>query len=256
MLRRTHRRRAALAAAAALLLAAPAASQAFTGPVSPAAPAAATPVAPTAELAWTARILGPTLARSAPRETASVRARLQHYTAFWRRPQKLLVLAPPEVDPVTGASWVPVRLPGRPNGSMGWVPVDEVSLATTDVRIRVLVGARRVELYRGGLPVAGFRAAVGTSGTPTPTGLFAVQDLVPSSAANRRSLGRYILTLTAYSNVLKTFMGGNGLVAIHGSPTTSVLGRAVSHGCIRISNPAITRLYRLAQPGTPVEIVP
>jgi lipoprotein-anchoring transpeptidase ErfK/SrfK len=136
------------------------------------------------------------------------------------------------------------------------VPVDAVRLGTTALRIRISVSRRTVELMRAGRRIGSYRAAVGTAATPTPTGLFAIQDPVPSSASQRSYLGPYILTLTAYSAVLKTFMGGNGLVAIHGTPATNLLGQAVSNGCIRIDNAAITRLYGLVRPGTPVEIVP
>jgi lipoprotein-anchoring transpeptidase ErfK/SrfK len=73
--------------------------------------------------------------------------------------------------------------------------------------------------------------------------------------AQRSYLGPYILTLTAYSEVLSSFMGGNGLVAIHGTDAPGLLGRAVSHGCIRVSNTVVRRLYSVVHPGTPVEIV-
>jgi lipoprotein-anchoring transpeptidase ErfK/SrfK len=237
-------------AIAALLILAPlaAAADPASPPPEPAAPGPAS--------AWTARILHPVAARSAPKNGARVVDHVDTYTAFWRRPQQLMVLSPVQVDPDTGRGWVLVRLPGRPNLARGFVPVDAVRLTATLNRIVVRVGARRVELWHAGKRVAGFAAAVGTGSTPTPTGLFAVQDPVPSDASQRSYLGPYIITLTAYSNVLSSFMGGNGLVAIHGTNEPGLLGSAISHGCIRVSNDAVTRLYRVSAPGTPVEIVP
>lgn len=213
----------------------------------------AEPAAPTAAKAWTAQITRPVAARSAPRADSRSVDRLGRYTAFWRRPQRLLVLSRVKRD-AAGARWVRVRLPDRPNRSSGWVPLRAARLASTDLRIRVGLGARKVEVFRGGRRVASFRAAVGTSSTPTPTGLFAVQDPVPSSASQRSYLGPYIITLTAYSPVLTSFMGGNGLVAIHGTSANGLLGQAVSNGCVRITNEAVARLYRMVRPGTPVEI--
>ena len=225
-------------------------------PITSAAPAAPPePAAPAPDVAWTARILVPVAARTAPHGGAKVVARVSPYTAFWARPQRLLVLSAVQTDPATGRRWVRVRLPSRPNGSQGFVPLEAVQLRATGNRIVVRVSARRVELWHQGVRVARFRAAVGTGSTPTPTGMFAVQDPVPSDAAQRSYLGPYIITLTAYSEVLKSFMGGNGLVAIHGTNATGLLGQAVSHGCIRISNAAVSRLYSIAEPGTPVEIV-
>jgi lipoprotein-anchoring transpeptidase ErfK/SrfK len=207
-------------------------------------------------VAWTARVLHAVAAREAPRDAAKVAGRLTTHTAFWRRPERLLVLSPVQTDPGTGRRWVLVRLPGRPNGAQGFVPLDAVRLGVTRNRIVVRVGARTVEIWRSGARIARFDAAVGTGDTPTPTGQFAVQDPVPSDGSQQSYLGPYIITLTAYSNVLQSFMGGNGLVAIHGTNAPGLLGQAVSHGCIRVSNSAVTRLYSMAVPGTPVDILP
>lgn len=227
-------------------------------PLAAAAPAsvATEPAVPTPAVAWTAQITHAVAARQAPRDDATVAARLTTYTAFWRRPQQLMVLAPVQTDPATGRRWVLVRLPGRPNLAQGFVPLDAVALRATRNRIVVRVAARKIEMWRAGKRVARFPAAVGTGSTPTPTGLFAVQDPVPSGPSQRSYLGPYIITLTAYSNVLQSFMGGNGLVAIHGTNAPGLLGQAVSHGCIRVSNDAVTRLYGMSAPGTPVEILP
>jgi lipoprotein-anchoring transpeptidase ErfK/SrfK len=216
---------------------------------------AAEPAAPTPELAWTAEVNRPVAVRAAPRNGARVVDRIDTFTTYWRRQEQLLVLSPVQTDPATGRRWVLVRLPDRPNGAQGFVPLDAITLGATHNRIVVRVGARRVELWRSGKRVASFTAAVGTGATPTPIGLFAVQDPVPSSPSQRSYLGPYIITLTAYSPVLTSFMGGNGLVAIHGTNATSQLGQAVSHGCVRVTNDAVTRLFAIAEPGTPVEIL-
>jgi L,D-transpeptidase ErfK/SrfK len=44
-------------------------------------------------------------------------------------------------------------------------------------------------------------------------------------------------------------------LAIHGTDRPELLGRRVSHGCIRVSNEAAIRLYHIVQTGTPVVIV-
>ena len=213
------------------------------------------PGAPTAAVSWTAQVTHAVAVRKAPRDDAKVAARVTTYTAYWRRAQQLMVLSTIQTDPATGRRWVLVRLPGRPNLAQGFVPLDAVSLRATRTRIVVRLGARSVELWKSGRRVARYPAAVGTGSTPTPTGLFAVQDPVPSADFQRSYLGPYIITLTAYSPVLTSFMGGNGLVAIHGTNATGLLGQAVSHGCIRITNAAVTRLYSAVAPGTPVEII-
>jgi lipoprotein-anchoring transpeptidase ErfK/SrfK len=204
-------------------------------------------------MAWTAQVLYPVVGRAAPSARAGKVAELLHYTAYSRRPQQLLVTGS-HADRA-GRSWVRVQLPRRPNGSQAWLPRASVSLSTTRVRLRVRLRSGVVELWRGGRRTASYPASVGTGGTPTPVGLFAIQDPVPSAPYQRGYLGPYILTLTAHSEVLRRFMGGDGLIAIHGTNATGLLGRPASHGCVRVSNEAVTRLYRLVKPGTPVEVV-
>jgi lipoprotein-anchoring transpeptidase ErfK/SrfK len=56
-----------------------------------------------------------------------------------------------------------------------------------------------------------------------------------------------------YRNVLGTHRLnlGDGY-AIHGTNRPELIGRSVSHGCIRLKNEDIARLYELAPVGTPV----
>lgn len=206
------------------------------------------PTPPSAqEGSWVARVLFTTQARSLPGAGRAV-MRLQHYTPYAQGPSAFMVT---ESTMVNGKLWVRIQLPKRPNGSQGWVSEDSVELRKINTWIRVKIGGRKVQVVRKGKVIKTFAAAVGTGGTPTPKGLFAIHDPVPTSG----QLGPYIFVLTAHSNVLKTFAGGNGVVGIHGWPSSSVLGKAVSHGCVRLSRSGARALARFAQPGTPVEIV-
>ena len=45
-------------------------------------------------------------------------------------------------------------------------------------------------------------------------------------------------------------------VGIHGTNTPWVIGRPVTHGCIRLNNRDALRLYRMVPVGTPVWILP
>jgi lipoprotein-anchoring transpeptidase ErfK/SrfK len=45
------------------------------------------------------------------------------------------------------------------------------------------------------------------------------------------------------------------VVGIHGTSKPWLLGRAVSHGCVRVSNATALQLKRLAPLGTPISIV-
>ena len=84
----------------------------------------------------------------------------------------------------------------------------------------------------------------------TPLGLFYVTwRLVPTAPV----LGKYAFETSAYSR-LSDWPGG-GIVGIHGTFSPSLLGQAVSHGCVRVSNRDILRMRALVRLGTPIRIV-
>jgi lipoprotein-anchoring transpeptidase ErfK/SrfK len=199
----------------------------------------------------TARVAFPTVAREAPRRDAPRVAVLSGTTPYSHRAQVLMVTGR-TVDSA-GAGWVRVRLPERPNGAAGWVPVSDVRLAGTRRRIVVDLDARTFEVWRGSTRLASWSAGVGRAQTPTPTGRFAVSDALRTLPAWRGVYGEHTITLTAHSSVLESFMGGNGLVAIHGGSAGRV-GSAASNGCVILSAPHLDRLRHYALPGTPVVI--
>ena len=95
--------------------------------------------------------------------------------------------------------------------------------------------------------------AIGTSDTPTPGGhyylsmLFKVTD--PSGP-----YGPWAFGISGFSPVYTTFGSGLGEIGIHGTNEPWLIGRDVSHGCIRLRNADITRLARLVPVGAPVVI--
>jgi lipoprotein-anchoring transpeptidase ErfK/SrfK len=200
-----------------------------------------------ADGSWTARVLFPATARSLP-GAGKVVMKLKHYAQYTQGPNVFMVT---DAATVNGVTWVRVQLPKRPNGTQGWINEEALELNKTRTWIRVSVSQRKVQVFKNGSRIKSFGAAVGTGGTPTPVGLFAIYDPVPTNG----QLAPYIFVLTAHSNVLKTFAGGNGVVGIHGWPASNVLGKAVSHGCVRMSRTGARALAKYAKAGTPVEIV-
>jgi lipoprotein-anchoring transpeptidase ErfK/SrfK len=66
-------------------------------------------------------------------------------------------------------------------------------------------------------------------------------------------LGVWAFATSAYSR-LSEWPGG-GIVGIHGTSMPQLLGKAVSHGCVRVSNAGILILKKYVGPGTPIRIV-
>jgi L,D-transpeptidase catalytic domain len=162
--------------------------------------------------------------------------------------------------PVTGHAsgagrgrWLRVMLPGRPDGSTGWIVQEGTRKLVTGWRILVDLAARRVGVYREGRPVRTFRAVVGKPSTPTPTGQFFVEETVQMPAG--QAGGPFALALSARSNVLREFDGGPGQIGIHGRDNLGgTLGAAESHGCVRLATSSIDWLAARIGPGTPVKI--
>jgi lipoprotein-anchoring transpeptidase ErfK/SrfK len=153
----------------------------------------------------------------------------------------------------TRGDWVHVYLPTRPNGTLGWVRSRAVKMYDNRYRLVVRLRAHRLQLWRKRHLLASYPVAVGTSSTPTPRGLFYIVELLqPSNPGG--SYGPFSFGLSAHSNVLKTFAGGDGRVGLHGTNEPGLIGSSVSHGCIRLRNAAVRRLARILPLGTPVLI--
>jgi lipoprotein-anchoring transpeptidase ErfK/SrfK len=152
-----------------------------------------------------------------------------------------------------GAAWLRVLLPGRPNSHTGWISARSTTPAVTDWQITIRISTRQVTALRDGRLVRTFKAVVGKSSTPTPLGRFFVEETVK---LNQQEPGApYALALSARSNVLQEFDGGDGQIALHGTNNIGgVLGTAASHGCIRLDTQAITWLATRIEPGVPVTI--
>lgn len=149
--------------------------------------------------------------------------------------------------------WLNVRLPKRPNGAMGWIKASEVALAPVDHRIVISLGSRSLRVLDKTQQVLyETDVATGKPRTPTPLGRFFVDVWLPDPGA---PYGKFLLSVSGFSDVLKTFGGGIGQIALHGWSDASVMGQPVSNGCIRMRNADIVHLSSLAPLGTPVEIV-
>jgi lipoprotein-anchoring transpeptidase ErfK/SrfK len=94
---------------------------------------------------------------------------------------------------------------------------------------------------------------LGTATTPTPGGVYFTEKLLKPTNPNG-PYGPYAYGLSGFSPVLNEFMGGNGQIGIHGTNDPAGIGKNVSHGCIRMSNPAIARLATMLPLGVPVQI--
>ena len=150
--------------------------------------------------------------------------------------------------------WVRVLLPERPNGSSGWVRQSEVKLTQNPYHMKVNLRDHKITVSKGTEEFYSGPVAIGAAATPTPPGKYYIRVLLQTPDP-KSVYGPYAYGLSAHSEVLTEFNGGDGEVGVHGNNDSSVLGKSVTHGCVRMDNEQITRLSKMLPLGTPVEIV-
>jgi hypothetical protein len=187
--------------------------------------------------------------RSRPASGARTVGRL-HWLTEDRLPEIYIALA--SWTDEHGATWVKVRVPKRPNGITGWVPrgaLRDFTIVHTFIDLNR--STLRATLYRDGKPVMSTRVGIGTSSNPTPKGHFYIREKF--RVKGQPVYGPYAMGTSAYAPHLTDWPGG-GVVGMHGTNEPGLIPGRPSHGCIRLRNSSITKLYRLVPRGTPINI--
>ncbi len=149
--------------------------------------------------------------------------------------------------------WLNMRVNVRPNGKTAWVRRVDVTLRPIANRIVIELSSRRLTVLHGNDVLAQHRVAIGAPNVPTPTGEFYV-DATVHIKGKGGPYGAGQLSVSGFSNVLYSFGGGIGQIAIHGTNNPGAIGGTVSHGCVRMLNDAWEQVASLAPNGTPVSI--
>jgi hypothetical protein len=188
-------------------------------------------------------------AHSAPSAHARAVGRLRFFTID-EQAELYIVLDAARRSP--GGTWLRVELPGRPNGLTGWVP--RAALGPLNV-VKGYLHVDRTHLiatlFREGQAIFSAPVGVGKASTVTPAGRFYVLEKLRT--LNAPVYGPYALGTSAYAPTLSEWPGG-GVVGIHGTDEPSLIPGRPSHGCIRMRNGDISRLWAIIAVGTPIEI--
>jgi lipoprotein-anchoring transpeptidase ErfK/SrfK len=150
--------------------------------------------------------------------------------------------------------WLQVYLPTRPNGSTGWIKRSRVKLTGHSYRVQIDLTNHRLTAWNGARAILHTNVGVGRAVTPTPAGLYYITELLKQPDPTG-AYGPWAFGLSAHSDVLHEFAGRDGILGLHGTNYPQGIGTDVSHGCIRMSNAAITKLAHTLPVGTPVRIV-
>lgn len=137
--------------------------------------------------------------------------------------------------------------------------VSVASEPTLVLNLELRLSDRTLVVYQGDMLVANYDVAVGREGWNTPTGEFSVFQkqidpywehpftgaVVPPGPDN--PLG---------SRWIGFWSDGQNSIGFHGTPDESVIGDAVSHGCVRMRNEDVVALYEKVSMNTTVRVVP
>jgi hypothetical protein len=188
--------------------------------------------------------------RRLPSMAAPAVARLRYLTEDG--PFEVYIVLESHID-AAQRTWLHIRLPARPNGQTGWVSRNDLGpLRVVRTMLRVDRTLLRATLYRDGRRAWSSAIGIGTAATPTPAGQFWIRTRL-RGLRGAPAYGPVAFGTGAYS-VLSDWPGG-GVVGIHGTDRPELIPGRPSHGCIRVPNAAIIRLWRLMPIGTPVTIV-
>ena len=136
--------------------------------------------------------------------------------------------------------------------------------ATGSVRIKIDAKTNMLGVFEGDKIVAAYPVTVGSGQIPTPIGEWKVRGVVkfPTFRYDERMLKRgergknfHILKPGPNNPVGVIWIALNKRgIGIHGTDEPDTIGKAASHGCIRLANWDIVRLAGRVKAGVPVEV--
>jgi lipoprotein-anchoring transpeptidase ErfK/SrfK len=127
------------------------------------------------------------------------------------------------------------------------------------ISLKIVLSQRQVILYRGKTKIKSYPIAVGRPGWETPIGNFQVLNMTKNptwlhpftgesipGGSPKNPLGRYWIGF---------WTNGTNWIGFHGTPNPESVGKAASHGCIRMYNNDVQELFEQVSVGTPVTVV-
>ena len=142
----------------------------------------------------------------------------------------------------------------------GLNPVDSAVESEVDTKVVLVLSRREISVMRDGERFGPWPVAIGDPSTPTPIGVFKVQNMQVNPQYQSTKTGKVNSTVGIKSPLGDRWIGflqnGPNQFGIHGTPWphwVNVRG-AVSNGCVRMLHAHVRQLYEMVEVGTPVEI--
>lgn len=149
-------------------------------------------------------------------------------------------------------AWVQLVLPTRPNNQLGWARADHLQLARHSWHLELSISDRMLRVWEGDRLEAETPVVVGKDASPTPLGRFYLNERVRPAEGTIYS--PWILSTNAFSDSLERFSGEVPIFALHGGGYDSIVGSAISNGCVRVPPDLLAVLVPKIPIGTPIDI--
>ena len=137
------------------------------------------------------------------------------------------------------------------------------SCASPEISTKVvlLLGRREISVIRDGEKLGPWPVAIGDPRTPTPTGVFKVENKVINPQYQSTKSGRVNPAIGVASPLGDRWIGflqsGQNQFGIHGTPWPYWVNAkaAVTNGCVRMLHAHVRQLFDVVEVGTTVEIL-
>lgn len=133
-------------------------------------------------------------------------------------------------------------------------------VVTQPTRLEISLSRRQVTLYQEKNAIKSYPVAVGRSGWETPIGNFQVLQMLQNPKWINPLTGETIPGGEPENPLGQYWIGfwtnGKDWIGFHGTPNPSSVGRAASHGCLRMHNKDVEDLFDQVSLGTQVTVVP
>ena len=138
-------------------------------------------------------------------------------------------------------------------------PIEPVFPEAEEIRLVLKLRERRVYVYQNDQLETTYPVAVGRANWETPTGNFQVLHMLQNPGWTNPLTGEVMPPgpdNPLGERWIAFWTDGNNYIGFHGTPNRESVGRAASHGCVRMYNEDVRELYEIITPGTSVVVEP
>jgi lipoprotein-anchoring transpeptidase ErfK/SrfK len=136
-------------------------------------------------------------------------------------------------------------------------PEKDFTPQADEVHLMLKTGERKLYVYRGQKLLYTYTVAVGKKGCETPTGDWQVMQMEKNPGWTNFKTGE-VMPPGPDNPLGERWIGfwtdNKDEIGFHGTTNLGSLGKAASHGCVRLSNANVKVLYKLVKVGTVVRV--